>query len=140
MSGTGKHVSVLRRSPTQQQQQQNGTYSGGKVTKTPQSRGTRSSKIVLAPMNGELMKTEEARSSGMRGRSSSFGKEEMNLMAVRKVDQNVAEILSTVSQVMLYQYDQASGEWVSQSLSLSLSLSLSHITVVMSVYKTSVIM
>ena len=122
MSGTGKHVcnSVLRRSPTQQQQQ-NGTYSGGgKVTKPPQSRGARSSKIVLAPMNGESMKTEEGRSSGMRGRSSSFGKEEMNLMAVRKVDQNVTHILSTVSQVMLYQYDQTSGEWVSLSLSLFL--------------------
>lgn len=115
MSGTGKHVNVLRRSPTQQQQQ-NGSYSGGKVTKTPQSRGTKSSKVVLAPMNGELGKAEEARLSGMRGRSSSFGKEEMNLMAVRKVDPNVAEILSTVSQVMLYQYDQTSGEWVSLSL------------------------
>ena len=120
MSGTGKHASVLRRSPTQQQQQ-NGSYSGGKVTKTPQSRGTKS-KIVLAPMNGELGKAEETRSAGMRGRSSSFGKEEMNLMAVRKVDPNVVEILSTVSQVMLYQYDQASGEWVSLSLSSSPSL------------------
>ena len=140
MSSTGKHVSVLRRSPTQQQQ--NGTYSGGKVTKTPQSRGTKSSKIVLAPMNGELGKAEEVRSSGMRGRSSSFGKEEMNLMAVRKVDPNVAEILSTVSQVMLYQYDQALGEWVSARLSLSLSLSLfssllpSHKTIALSVYET----
>ena len=120
MSGTGKHGSVMRRSPTQQQQHQNGTHPGGKVSKTPQSRGTKSSKVVLAPMNGEMMRNEEARSSGMRERSSSFGKEEMNLMAVRKVDPSVTHILSTVSQVMLYQYDQTSGEWVSQFLSLSL--------------------
>ena len=119
MSSTGKQVSVLRKSPTQQH---NGTHSGGKVTKTPQNRGTKSSNIVLAPMNGESVRIDETKLSGMRGRSSSFGKEEMNLMAVRKVDPTVTHILSTVSQVMLYQYDQASGEWVSLSLSLSLSL------------------
>ena len=106
MSSTGKNVTVLRRSPVQQ----NGYPSGGKTSKTPQSRGTKSSKIVLAPMNGEA---NSYRSSGMRGRSSSFGKEEMNLMAVRKVDANVTDILSTVPQVMLYEYDQSSGEWVS---------------------------
>ena len=109
MSNTGKNVTVLRRSPVQQ----NGYPSGGKGSKTPQSRGTKSSKTVLAPMNGEVARQDNARSSGMRGRSSSFGKEEINLMAVRKVDPSVSDILSTVPQVMLYEYDQTSGEWVS---------------------------
>ena len=110
MSGTGKPVHVLRRSPIQQ----NGTSSqGGKVSKTPQSRGTKSSKIVLAPMNGELGRQEDVKSSGMRGRSSSFGREEMNLMAARKADPSVTNILSTVAQVKLYRYDQDLVEWVS---------------------------
>lgn len=109
MSGTGKTVNVLRRSPVQQ----NGTSAPrGKVSKTPQGRGSKSSVIVLAPMNGELARQEEAKSLGTRGRSSSFGKEEMNLMAARKVDPSVTNILSTVSQVKLYLYDPASGEWV----------------------------
>lgn len=82
------------------------------MMKTPQSRGSKSSKVVLAPVNGELARQEDVK----RGRSSSFGKEEMNLIAVRKVDPGVIHILSTVSQVMLYQYDQTSGEWVSSCL------------------------
>ena len=38
---------------------------------------------------------------------------ELNLLAVRKVDESVVSIVSTVPQVVLYEYDRGNNEWVS---------------------------
>ena len=59
---------------------------------------------------------ESANVNGLEKRSSSIGKDEVlkiNLMAIRKVDPNVLGIVSTVPQVVLYQYQSSSNEWVS---------------------------
>lgn len=60
--------------------------------------------------------TDSSNMNGLEKRSSSAGKDEvlkMNLMAIRKVDPNVLGIVSTVPQVVLYQYESSSNEWVS---------------------------
>lgn len=39
--------------------------------------------------------------------------EKMNRQAVERVDSHVVDLLSTVPQVVLYQYDESSNTWVS---------------------------
>lgn len=57
-----------------------------------------SSEIVTAPVNR----------SGVAG-----AEERMNRKAVERVDSHVVELLSTVPQVVLYQYEESSNTWVS---------------------------
>ena len=40
------------------------------------------------------------------------GVEQMNLMAIQRVDSDVLDLLSTVPQVVLYQYEEESNTWV----------------------------
>ena len=53
---------------------------------------------------------------GLVHRSSSMGKPEivkMNLTAVRRIDDCVTDLISTVPRVILYEYEQAANTWVS---------------------------
>ena len=79
------------------------TLGNGRVVREPQSKSKNSAAGGLLP----------AAPSGRSGADG--GAKKMNKMAVQKVDGGVCDLLSTVPQVVLYQYEADSNTWVRTS-------------------------
>ena len=76
------------------------TLGNGRLVREPQSKSKSSAAGGLLP----------AAPSGKSGADG--GAKKMNKMAVQKVDGGVCDLLSTVPQVVLYQYEADSNTWV----------------------------
>ena len=79
----------------------------------PNCGGPPSSTSVIKRGVRERQKVE----SSAESRAPGDGAKEMNIMAVERVDPGLCDILSTVPQVVLYQYESNSNTWVSYTYS-----------------------
>ena len=91
----------------------------------PQSRKSKQSALHIAQGVG-LAKDKHMDAGAPTGKSSSVtaysnsGLEQMkmNLGAIQRLDSRVSALLSTVPQVILYQYEESSGTWVSLGMTI----------------------
>ena len=89
------------------------TYNG----KSHQSSVRNATPVKGSSRDKKSVKTSVSGSSGVAGtRNGTSEAEEMNMMAVQRVDSCVCRLLATVPQVVLYQYETASNIWVSHWL------------------------